>query len=107
MYNPDKWVLIRVDNTYFKVLGSWSGSYLYGSSWRLNSGIDKIIIEGDYFIFQGHSGSHYKCHKKSYGLNIAGADAWAMIKERYKDRVELLEEKDAISSIRSYYDDRH
>ena len=29
MYNPDKWVLIRVDNTYFKVLGSWSGSYLY------------------------------------------------------------------------------
>lgn len=72
MYCPDRWLIVRFkkDNqTIYKVLGGWSGGYLDGDSWRLNSGIKNIEEDGDYYLFKGFSGSVYKCHKKSYGAN--------------------------------------
>jgi len=45
-YNPDSWVIIKItvpdQKTIYKVLGGWSGGYLDGDSWQLNSGIAKV-----------------------------------------------------------------
>ena len=77
-YHPDNWVIVRVDSKqygiFFKVLGGWLGGYLYGSSWRMNSGITDIKLIGDYYYIYGYSGSIYKCHKDSeeVRMNIAG-----------------------------------
>jgi hypothetical protein len=68
-YAPDQWMLIQITGTdpHYRVFGSWSGSYLNGDSWRLNSGIKSVKQVGDYYFFYGHSGSVYRCHKEMYG----------------------------------------
>ena len=96
-YNPDSWVVIKMthnDKTFYKVLGGWSSSYLYGDSWRLNSGIERVELEGDVYKFYGSSGSVYSCHKENYGLRASTAYVWDMMKEKYPDQVELLEDCD-------------
>jgi hypothetical protein len=82
-YNPDKWVIVKPkDNDSYKVLGSWSGSYLYGSSWRMSSGIVKIEEDGDYYIIRNHSGSVYKCHKKMKGMNVIASSIYSSIEDK-------------------------
>jgi hypothetical protein len=68
---PDKWVIIGItndDKTFYKVFGSWAGSYLYGDSWKLNSGIESLTEDDDNYYFKGFSGSIYKCDKNNYGV---------------------------------------
>ena len=95
MHQPDNWVMIKVINThetFYKILAGWSGGYLDGSSWRMNSGVVDVKEEGDYFLFLGSTGSIYKCHKESYGLRMNNAYIWEQLKERYPDKVEMLDE---------------
>ena len=69
-YAPDQWELVKVNGTHphYRLFGSWSGGYLDGDTWRLNSGVERCESVGDYYFFYGHSGSIYKCHKKTYGI---------------------------------------
>ena len=71
MYNPDFWAVVKItgDDPHYRVFGSWTGGYTYGSSWRMNSGITSVSIDNDYFLFTGSSGSVYKCHKSAYGVH--------------------------------------
>jgi len=70
-YAPDDWAIIKVKSKdpHYRVLGGWRGGYLDGDSWRLNSGVTKCTAEGDYYLFEGTSGSVYKCHREAYGLS--------------------------------------
>lgn len=47
MMNPDRWLLIWIDDgagpPFVKVFGTWAGGYTTGDSWRLNSGIDNVV----------------------------------------------------------------
>jgi len=72
---PDKWVVVKIitEKIIYKVFGCWSGSYLTGDSWRMNSGIASIKDIGDAYEFTGYSGSIYVCSKNSYGANGYGA----------------------------------
>jgi hypothetical protein len=69
-YTPNKWVVVDF-GSHYRVFGTWSGGYLDGDSWRLNSGIAKVTESGDTLEFRGSSGSVYRCRRGSYG--IAGA----------------------------------
>lgn len=71
-YTPDHWVMLKI--TYkgeptYKILAGWGGSYLYGASWKLNSGVTRVEDNGDFYSFYGYSGSVYECRKNSYGLS--------------------------------------
>ena len=73
-YSPDRWLVIKFDDngdTHYRVFGTWAGGYLDAESWRLNSGIAEIQVDGNYLNFIGESGSVYRCFRGSYG--IAGA----------------------------------
>lgn len=65
---PENWVILKIEGneTYYRVFGGWRGGYLYGDRWKMNSGIVNIEQDKDYYYFEGHSGSCYKCHKNSY-----------------------------------------
>jgi len=67
---PEEWVIVEIggDSPHYRVFASWRGGYISGDSWRMNSGIISVTMDGDYYVFKGHSGSTYKCHKKSYGI---------------------------------------
>lgn len=91
---PDKWLVLKIDGEelIYKVFGSWSGGYLDGDSWKLNSGIESVEETNDAFLFKGFSGSVYKCRKNSYGSNAYGAaiiNGW--MKE--SDKISIMDEK--------------
>ena len=49
VYQPNNWQIIKVtpkDSTqvpHYRILAGWTGSFTYGSSWKLSSGIEQII----------------------------------------------------------------
>lgn len=101
-YHPDNWVVLRMtykDQIIYKVLGGWGGGYLNGSSWRLNSGIERCEVDGDYYKFIGSSGSVYKCHKESYGLRMCTVDTYTKMKKTFPDQVQMLEDCDWMQRV--------
>ena len=72
-YKPDRWVVLKItdnDKVGYKVMGGWYGGYLDSDSWRINSGISKVELDGDTYKFYGYSGSIYLCHKDFYGTTM-------------------------------------
>ena len=91
-YRPDNWVVIKLDDgndPHYRVLAGWSGGYLDGNSWRMNSGITEVEETDNYYYFSGSSGSTYRCGKSSYMLRMNTAGAWARIQELHGDNVTL------------------
>jgi len=85
-YLPDNWVVLKIkegklDSGFYKVLAGWSGGYLYGDSWRMNSGISEVTEDGDYLLFHGYSGSVYRCYKGGYRLRMNNAGVYNQLKE--------------------------
>ena len=75
-YIPHKWVVVKIEGKNFpltyKVFGCWYGGYLGSNSWKFNSGIKAVTEDEDSWLFEGYSGSVYKCHKKVYGMHMYG-----------------------------------
>ena len=115
-YTPDNWVVIkftqqvksgntgygRTEKVFYKVLGGWSGGYLSGDSWRLNSGIVEVQETVDSFIFIGNSGSRYICDKTQECLRMNTAGIWKQMQEASEEsagkvKLELMKPDDEIS----------
>lgn len=78
-YIPDNWIVLKITrhkegDTFYKVLAGWSGGYLTGDNWRMNSGIEEIIDDDTHYIIRGYSGSIYRCPKdgETLRMNISG-----------------------------------
>jgi hypothetical protein len=94
---PDNWVILKIiakskskSETFYKVLAGWSGGYLDGDSWRLNSGIEKVEKHGDYYHFIGYSGSIYKCNKNSECLSGITTGVLQQLLEIHPDAISLV-----------------
>ena len=87
-YHPDRWLVVKInsDQPHYRVFGTWSGGYTTGASWKLNSGITKISEEGQYYNFEGSSGSVYECNKSSYGATAYG---YGVLMQMIKDSAEV------------------
>ena len=97
MHTPDQWMLMKISNKdkfFYKLFATWSGGYLGGDGWQLNSGIEEVEVEGDYYLFIGASGSVYKCHKNSYGSNAYGLGVIENLMDKYPDRLAVVDEDD-------------
>ena len=95
MQTPDSWVVLKITaetGVIYKVLAGWSGGYLDGDSWRLNSGISIVFEREDSVDFYGNSGSLYRCRKGSYGLRMGTAGIYNDIISRFGDAVEMMPE---------------
>lgn len=93
--SPERWVILKLPNNYYKVFGTWAGGYLDGDIWKLNSGINKVEQDEDFYYFIGVSGSCYKCHKKGYGTATSyGLDILNKIIEQSQGKIELMEDVD-------------
>ena len=77
-YTPDRWIILELDyqdseGPICKVFGNWYGSYLGGESWKLSSGITKIVEHDDHYEIHNVSGSIYNCFKHGYGTSGYGS----------------------------------
>ena len=93
--SPDSWVIIEINHEgeqFQKILSGWSGSYLYGDSWRMSSPIKElnIDVDKDYIIANTDSGSQYTLYKNYQGLRMSIAGIWNQLKERFGDAVEIV-----------------
>ncbi len=76
-YVPDRWTIVsmidedgeRTD----KVFGNWYGGYLGSDSWKLSSGITKVVELEDTYEVHNVSGSLYVCHKTCEGMSGYGS----------------------------------
>ena len=72
-YIPDRWVVLEFvtpSKTFQKVFAGSYGGFTQGDSWKLNSGIAKTTKDGEWFHFEGRSGSVYQCHPQGYGMSV-------------------------------------
>lgn len=97
---PDAWVIIEIQDPIHpgmppmqKILSGWSGSYLYGDSWRMSSPIKQLDIKvnQDFFTVETESGSCYTLWKSRQGLRMSNAGIYNELKEKFGDRVEIVE----------------
>jgi hypothetical protein len=90
VYTPDCWQILKIQapdlvpghDLYYRVLAGWGGSYLYGASWKLSSGIESFVDEGDYYSSDQSSGSVYKLNKTAERMS----GLMAGIVETYKNQ---------------------
>lgn len=94
IYFSDNWVVIKLsgDDPHYRILAGWSGGYLGGNLWRMNSGIVRADETEDAFLFYGSSGSCYDCRKTAYCLRMNNAHIWTKLQEMHGDKVELMPE---------------
>ena len=97
---PDNWVVLEIlgsDDTgaatfTYKVLAGWSGGYLHGDNWKLNSGIVKVRELADAWVFIGNSGSEYICDKEQYKLRMNNADIYEKMITAYPNLIRMMPE---------------
>lgn len=70
IYFPDNWQLFHIipkdtSAAYYRILAGWSGSFMYGSSWKLSSGCEQVLDEKDSWRVPQSSGSVYILCKNS------------------------------------------
>ena len=96
-YKPDRWLPIEIDQDdgekLLKIFGVWSGGYTHGDQWRLNSGVEEIEEDEDYYYFKGYSGSVYQCHKRGYGSTAYGYSVINGMLEPVKHKARILPEE--------------
>lgn len=78
-YNPDVWVIVEisgaeVSETYHRILAGWHGGFTTGNSWKISSGVVKILDSGELWEIHNHSGSIYQCHKNCERLSTMTAN---------------------------------
>lgn len=100
MNTPDNWIIIEIsppdEETFYKILAGWSGGYLDGDRWRMNSGIDRVEEGDDYYDFIGASGSVYRCGKKSEMLRMNCAYIYEQMKKQFGDTINRIDYEDFI-----------
>lgn len=102
---PDSWVIVKIKSekygTLYKVLAGWSGSYLYGASWKLSSGIVTFEDKGEHYESLQDSGSTYVLYKSSERMSGIMASTFASFEEKLKyinGTIEVIDSGDYVNS---------
>ena len=104
-YTPDSWVIVKIQSenygTIHKVLAGWSGSYLYGASWKLSSGIATFEDKGEHYESLQDSGSTYVLYKSSERMSGIMASTFASFAEQLKGNdgtIEVIDSGDYVNT---------
>lgn len=72
-YTPEGWIVLKVDEgkkgIWYRIFGTWRGSYLEGDRWRLSSGSKESPYEDEsgVLVWEQASGSVYELEKTDVG----------------------------------------
>lgn len=85
-YSPDNWVIVKLNSkeygVIYKILCSWGGSYQWGASWKLSSGIETFIDDDLDWISRQDSGSVYKLRKSGERMSSTIASIYNQYHEQ-------------------------
>ena len=104
-YTHDSWVIVKIQSekygTLYKVLAGWSGSYLYGASWKLSSGIVTFEDKGEHYESLQDSGSTYVLYKSSERMSAIMASTFASFEKQLKGNdgtIDVIDSGDYVNS---------
>lgn len=101
METPESWVILELPDNEYKVFVSWRDGYLNGDSLKINSGIKTVEDKKDHYLFNGHSGSQYKCYKSNYGISsLYATSVLQSILEKSDGNITLLEDRDNWNNLK-------
>lgn len=84
-YTPDRWVITKLqkvgEEPYYRILAGWYGGFTTGDSWKLSSGVEKVVEQEKYYEFFQASGSIYICYKNSRGMSMYMMSVFGSLKE--------------------------
>ena len=110
-YAPDSWVVVKIQSekygTIYKVLAGWAGSYLYGASWKLSSGIVTFEDKGEHYESLQDSGSTYMLYKSSERMSGIMAGTFASFEEQLKGidgAIEVIDSEDYVKSNKGVHE---
>ena len=110
-YTPDSWVIVKIQSekygTIHKVLAGWSGSYLYGASWKLSSGIVTFEDKGEHYESLQDSGSTYVLYKSSERMSAIMASTFASFEKQLKsidDTIKVIDSGDYMNSNKGVHE---
>ncbi len=110
-YTPNSWVIVKIQyekyETIHKVLAGWSGSYLYGASWKLSSGIVTFEDKGEHYESLQDSGSTYVLYKSSERMSAIMASTFASFEKQLKsidDTIEVIDSGDYVNSNKGVHE---
>lgn len=110
-YTPDSWVIVKIQSEkygmLYKVLAGWSGSYLYGASWKLSSGIVTFEDKEEYYESLQDSGSTYILYKSSERMSGIVASTFASFEEQLKSNggtIEVIDSGDYVNSSKGVHE---
>lgn len=103
----ENWLILKITNPdnsiLFKVFASWSGGYLDGDSWRINSGISEVKEDKDFYYFYGYSGSCYECPKNKYGTATSYSSVvlakMLNVSEKNNIQLDLMDSKEDFKNL--------
>ena len=108
---PDSWVVVKIQyekyETIYKVLAGWAGSYLYGASWKISSGIVTFEDKGEYYESLQDSGSTYVLYKSSERMSGIMAGTFASFEEQFKGNdgtIEVIDSGDYVNSSKGVHE---
>ena len=102
---PDVWRILEVgapESRHCRVLAGWYGGYLGADSWKLSSGITKIVKTRNSYLFENHSGSIYECYMNAHRYSMYTQEIYEQLCDEAKTAgmiITLLEEEDIPSKI--------
>jgi hypothetical protein len=94
-YNPDAWVIVEIwgtnveESPYHRVFAGWYGGFTHGDSWKMNSGITKILDQGTHYDVYGDSGSVYRCPKHAERMSGYMTSIYRQYTEKNCDEISL------------------
>lgn len=96
-YNPEYWVIIKVEDintkeVNFRILSAWPEGYLQGASWKVSSSILAIQWDRDKenYLVRTYSGSIYALPKEGQRMTGMLAEVYGKIKEVDNATMELV-----------------
>lgn len=101
---PNHWSMVETSKGHHKIFGSWSGGYLDGDSWKLNSGIERVIYDPvtyTYYVY-GFSGSIYRVTPSNYGASGYNTMVLNNLIENSNGKMKLLTEQEALVILTKY-----
>ena len=101
MNTCDNWVVLKIQpeasgeqEVFYKLLQGFSGSYTYGNSWHMNSGIEKVELNDGLYEVHGYSGSVHKVREGSYGVRLNIAEVIAYYDNNYPNCIKVMPDCD-------------
>lgn len=92
-YNPHSWVMLHMKTEteeFHRVFAGWYGGFARGDSWKMNSGVQQIKEDAEFYDVLGVSGSIYQLPKVCEKMSAYQMSVLNDFQARYESKATIV-----------------